>query len=93
MMDKHTDFFKYIDNFAKIAHVVSVPVKNPEMESPLVTIAIPTYKRADLLKEAIDSALNQDYDETYEVRLNRPFLYMIIDCENNMPVFILMMQH
>lgn len=67
MMDKHTDFFKYIDNFAKIAHVVSVPVKNPEMESPLVTIAIPTYKRADLLKEAIDSALNQDCDDTYEV--------------------------
>lgn len=28
------------------------------------------------------------YDEVYEVRLDRPFLYMIIDCENNMPVFI-----
>ena len=67
MIDKHTDFFQYIDNFAKIAHVVSVPVKKAILESPLVTIAIPTYKRADLLKEAIDSALNQDYEGIYEV--------------------------
>ena len=28
------------------------------------------------------------YDEIHELRLDRPFLYMIIDCENNMPVFI-----
>lgn len=28
------------------------------------------------------------YDEVYEVRLDRPFLYMIIDLENNMPLFI-----
>ncbi len=28
------------------------------------------------------------YDEIHEVRLDRPFLYMIIDCKNNMPVFI-----
>lgn len=67
MIDKHTDCFKYIDNFAKIAHVVSMPIKKAVLESPLVTIAIPTYKRADLLKEAIDSALNQDYEGIYEV--------------------------
>ena len=28
------------------------------------------------------------YDEVYVVRLDRPFLYMIVDLENNMPVFI-----
>lgn len=28
------------------------------------------------------------YDEVFEVCLDRPFLYMIIDLENNMPVFI-----
>lgn len=28
------------------------------------------------------------YEKIYDVRLDRPFLYMIIDCENNMPVFI-----
>ena len=71
MIDKHTDFFQYIDNFAKIAHVVSVPVKKAILESPLVTIAIPTYKRADLLKEAIDSALNQDYEGIYEVIIRK----------------------
>lgn len=67
MIDKHTDVFKYIDNFAKIAHVESIQIKKAKLESPLITIAIPTYKRADLLKEAIDSALNQDYEDVYEV--------------------------
>ena len=66
MADKGTDIFRYVDNFAKIAHVESIPVKKAVLESPLITIAIPTYKRADLLKEAIDSALKQDYDGTYE---------------------------
>lgn len=28
------------------------------------------------------------YDEIHELRLDRPFLYMIIDCKNNMPIFI-----
>ena len=28
------------------------------------------------------------YEKVYEVFLERPFLYMIVDCENNMPVFI-----
>lgn len=28
------------------------------------------------------------YEEMKEVYLNRPFLYMIIDCENNQPIFI-----
>ena len=28
------------------------------------------------------------YEEMQEVHLDRPFLYMIIDCENNMPIFI-----
>ena len=35
------------------------------------TIAIPTYKRADLLKEAIDSCLAQ--------KTNIPFVIMIVD--------------
>ena len=35
--------------------------------APLVTIAIPTYKRAKYLKEAIDSALNQKDFHDYEV--------------------------
>lgn len=37
--------------------------------------------------EAVDECAPV-YDEVFEVRLDRPFLYMIIDLENNMPVFI-----
>lgn len=33
-------------------------------EAPLFTIAIPTYKRIDTLKEALDSAINQHYPIT-----------------------------
>lgn len=48
------------DNFAKYSHVKSELIygKLPE-EKPDVSIMIPTFRRADLLKEAIDSALAQ----------------------------------
>lgn len=37
--------------------------------------------------EAMDESASFS-EEMYEVFLDRPFLYMIIDCENNMPVFM-----
>ena len=37
------------------------------IENPLVTIAIPTYKRNEMLVEAINSALNQDTNIAYDV--------------------------
>ena len=37
--------------------------------------------------EAADEGMGF-YDESHEVRLDRPFLYMRIDCENNQPMFI-----
>lgn len=43
---------------------VSLP---PFVESPLVTIAIPTYNRLELLKEAVETALSQRTAVTYEV--------------------------
>jgi len=36
-------------------------------ENPYVSIVIPTYKRPDLLKQAIDSALNQKTKISYEI--------------------------
>lgn len=33
-------------------------------KAPLFTIAIPTYRRIDTLKEALDSAINQHYPIT-----------------------------
>jgi len=62
---KTTNYFTFTDNFAKTEHVKSVPVFEAKLNFvPKVTIAIPTYKRTDLLKESIDSAINQsDYDD------------------------------
>ena len=50
MIDKNTDFFKYVDNFAKIEHIPSVTIFESSLDYiPKITIAIPTYKRVDLL--------------------------------------------
>lgn len=64
MVDKNTDFFQIEDNFAKTKSILSIPLIQSKLDfEPKVTIAIPTFKRADLLKEALDSAINQiEYD-------------------------------
>lgn len=67
MVKKNTDYFKIVDSFAKTANIPSIPVFESKLDFiPTVTIAIPTYKRTKLLKEALDSAINQvdyfDYD-------------------------------
>lgn len=68
MIDQHTDFFEYVDNFAKTVHIPSIPIFESKLEYiPEITIAIPTYKRADLLKEAIDSAINQVDYSNYDI--------------------------
>lgn len=59
-INKDTNFFEYIDNFAKTKHIASIPIKKGRDPSAEVTIAIPTCRRANLLKEAIDSALTQE---------------------------------
>lgn len=45
----------------------SICIIQPKIENPIYTIAIPTYKRTNLLKEAIESALDQSYAGTYDV--------------------------
>ena len=68
MLNENTDYFKYVDNLAKTAHIASVPIFESKLDFiPEITIAIPTYKRTDLLKEALDSALNQINFDNYEV--------------------------
>lgn len=68
MVNSSTDFFQYVDNFAKIKHISSIEIicKRSNL-IPQITIAIPTYKRSALLKDALDSALNQTFEEFYEV--------------------------
>lgn len=51
----------------------SIEIIKSSLSSPFVTIAIPTYKRALYLKEAVDSALNQSGYNDYEVLV----------CDNN----------
>lgn len=62
-------FLEYRDNFTPTKHFESVKIF--EMDNtpvnPTFTIAIPTYNRCETLKEAIDSTLNQDTDEKYEI--------------------------
>lgn len=62
------NFDKIQDNFAKYKNVKSNLIfgKIPEKEK-LISIVIPTYGRAEYLREALDSALNQDCDIDYEV--------------------------
>lgn len=68
MIDQNTDFFKIEDNFAKTAHIQSIPIFEAKIDFvPKITIAIPTYKRADLLKEALESAINQTDFNDYEI--------------------------
>ena len=53
-------------------HVQSdVVAQGSDAQQPLVTIAIPTYRRPDLLIEAVESALSQ--------RFERPFEIIIVD--------------
>lgn len=68
MVDMDTDFFKSTDNFTKTASISSIQIVKSNLNfTPKVTIAIPTYKRAPLLKEAIDSAINQVGYEFYDI--------------------------
>lgn len=68
MIDKNTDFFKVIDNFAKTANIPSIQIIKSDLDFvPKVTIVIPTYKRVDLLKEAIDSAIHQIGYKNYDI--------------------------
>ena len=68
MVRNNIDYFEYINNFIKIEHVESILIKGKNiLPNPKVSILIPTYKREILLKEAIDSALNQFSFDDYQV--------------------------
>lgn len=60
------DYFEYKDCFILTAGIRSVEIKRSTVKNPQITIGIPTFKRATL-KEAIDSALSQNYTGLYEI--------------------------
>ena len=57
--------------YQQIIHIPSTPIKIERVENAKITIAIPTYRRAILLREAIDSFLQQ--------KTNIPFNMLIVD--------------
>lgn len=68
MINDNTNFFEIIDNFKKIKHIESISIVKSRLNFlPKITIAIPTYNRPHLLKEAIDSAINQLDFEEYDI--------------------------
>src|SRR5258707_5783419 len=68
MVDQSTDFFQILDNFKEHADIPSILISASKLDFiPKVSIVIPTYKRTDLLKEALDSALNQVGYEYYDI--------------------------
>lgn len=62
-------FLKCKNNFALTSHIESIKIFNMDNLpiSPTFTIAIPTYNRLETLKEAINSAINQNTDQHYEI--------------------------
>jgi glycosyltransferase involved in cell wall biosynthesis len=67
MVNSNSDFYKYVDNFEQYSSVKSLLIYGEKaiLNKVTVTIAIPTYNRVKLLKETIDSALNQCGFEDY----------------------------
>lgn len=61
------DYLHLSDSFKRTEGINSTCIIKGSIANPLVTIAIPTYKRAELLRDTIDSVLNQKTDIEYEV--------------------------
>ncbi|MBQ8647850.1 MAG: glycosyltransferase family 2 protein [Oscillospiraceae bacterium] len=74
-MDKTTldyirsrDYFKGEDNFARIRGREAILCWGQHKESPpLVTVVIPSYRRVELLKQALDRALMQQGFDDYQI--------------------------
>lgn len=60
IVNENTDFFEHRDWISQYDEIESMCVVSPEVKTDKkYTIAIPTYKRPKLLKEAVDSILSQ----------------------------------
>lgn len=76
MVGAPADFFSYQDSFSKYRGIDSVlAADSSRAATPAVTIAVPTYRRPDTLKEALDSAAAQTGFSDYEIIVvdNEPY--------------------
>lgn len=68
MQKKSSPFLRIEDHFGEVRQTPVITVfENRLTESPRFTIAIPTFRRAETLRETLKSALNQDTTEPYEI--------------------------
>lgn len=63
------DIFEYRDNFLRYANVKSILIAGDPalVPNPEVSVIIPTYNRPDLLRQSLESVINQDYTGKYEI--------------------------
>lgn len=68
MQKKRSPFLRVEDHFGEVRQTPIITVfENRLPEAPRFTIAIPTYRRPDTLRETLESAVNQDTTEQYEI--------------------------
>lgn len=68
MRKKDSPFLRIEDHFSEIAKIPVITVfENRLPETPRFTFAIPTFKRAETLRETLESVFNQDTSEPYEI--------------------------
>jgi glycosyltransferase involved in cell wall biosynthesis len=60
-------YFDIVDNFKAIENIPVIKIKEARNTLPFFTIAIPTYKRAELLEETLNSALSQKGNVDYNI--------------------------
>lgn len=62
------NYFEYEQSFFKYSHIKSLRVGGEAlMAKPFISVIVPTYKRPALLKQTLDSVLNQEGFAEYEV--------------------------
>lgn len=61
------DIYKYRNNFNDYVNVKSNLIIKANVDRPFFTIIIPTYMRAKTIRVAINSALNQNEINDYEI--------------------------
>jgi len=63
------DIFEYKDNFATYSDVKSeLKAGSPDKcPSPVISVIMPVFKRPEYFKIALDSVLNQDFEDQYEI--------------------------
>lgn len=68
MIKSDVNFFEYQNNFEKCLNVESVLITKPKINHKIITVVIPTFNcKIEILKEAIDSVLNQKNFSEFEL--------------------------